>query len=334
MELTATLVKAKTKEFGADLVGIAAGSVLDAHPPDPRHPQTPSRITRRDGKSVIVLAKHSLAGTARLKDWNERHKHYAAELTLSQLEEASLKLVYFLEDEAGYPALIVPPMHTDATRNYRAYMEGGTYGALSLVHAAVEAGLGTLGLNLMLLTPEYGPRVILTAVLTSAELEPDTRIPTPLCLGEECGRCLLACPGDAILHWGLDKKKCAPYASPYGFAHVVKHVSNVLGADTVDEKIALLRSGDSFNLWQTMLRGVGAYTGCTRCVDVCPVGQDYVRHLQDVQEDIPETTPEKAARLAEMKRLRAAGEKVEGLERSRRWIGEDEEKTRNAEWKT
>ena len=322
MELTSALVKAKAKEFGADLVGIADGRVLDAHPPDRTHPQTPSLVSQRDNRSVIVLAKRHLAGTSRLKDWNERHKQYAAELALSQLEDASLKLVYFLEDEAGYPALIIPPVHTDATRNYRAYMEGGTYGALSLVHAAVEAGLGTLGLNLMLLTPEYGPRVILTAVLTSAELEPDARMTTPLCLGEECGRCLMACPGDAILQWGLDKKKCAPYASPYGFSQVVSHVGNVLRAGTAEEKIELLRSGESFNIWQTLLRGVGAYTGCTRCEDVCPVGQDYARLLQDAQEEIPEITPEKTARLAEMKRVRAAGEKIEGLERSRRWIGE------------
>jgi Fe-S oxidoreductase len=134
----------------------------------------------------------------------------------------------------------------------------------------------------------------------------------------------MACPGDAILHWGLDKKKCAPYASPYGFSHLVSHVSNLLRAGNVDEQIELLRSGDSFNLWQSILRGVGAYTGCTRCVDVCPVGQDYARHLQDMQESIPEATPEKAARLAELKRKRAAGEQIEGLERSRRWIGEKE----------
>lgn len=325
MELTSALVKTKAKEFGADLVGIAAGAVLDAHPPDPRHPQTPSSVTQRDNASVIVLAKRHLTGTARLKDWNERHKQYAAELALSQLEEASLKLVYFLEDEGNAPALIIPPMHTDATRNYRAYMEGGTYGALSLPHAAVEAGLGTLGLNLMLLTPEYGPRVILTAVLTEARLEPDQRLTTPLCLGEACGRCLLACPGDAILQWGLDKKKCAPYASPYGFGKVVEHVGTVLRAENAEERVELLRGGTSFNIWQTMLRGVGAYTGCTRCEDVCPVGQDYARHLQDIQQEIPETTPGKTARLAEMRRRRAAGEPIEGLTRSGRWIGEGEE---------
>ncbi len=321
MELTSALVKAKVKEFGADLVGIADGKVLDAHPPDPKHPQTPSLVTQRDSASVIVLAKRHLSGTARLQDWNERHKQYAAELALSQLEDASLKLVYFLEDEAGHPALIIPPMHTDTARNYRAYMEGGTYGALSLTHAAVEAGLGTLGLNLMLLTPEYGPRVLLTAVLTSAQLTPDQRMTTPLCLGEECGRCLLACPGDAILQWGLDKKKCAPYASPYGFSKVVEHVGNVVRAGSVEEQVELLRSGDSFNIWQTILRGVGAYTGCTRCEDVCPVGQDYARHLQDIQQNIPEATSEKTARLEEMRQRRAVGEVSEGREHSQRWIG-------------
>ncbi len=321
-QLNATVVKAKAKAFGADLVGIADGAALDAHPPDPQHPQTPSQVTQRDGKRVIVLAKRTLSGTARLVDWNERHKQYAAELTLSQLEEASLKLVYFLEDEGDSPALIIPPMHTDATQNYQAYMAGGTYGALSLPHAAVEAGLGTLGLNLMLLTPEYGPRVILTAVLTSAELEPDTPLTTSLCPGASCGRCLLACPADAILHWGLDKKKFAPYASPHGFSHLVSHVGNILEAESTDEKISLLRSGDSFNLWQTMLRGVGAYTGCTRCVDVCPAGADYAPHLQTVQDEIAEATPDKLTRLETLQEQHQNREIIPGYEHSRRWIGD------------
>src|SRR5262245_19195131 len=318
-QLTSALVKAKAKEFGADLVGIADGRVLDAHPPDPKHAQTPSLVSQRDNKSVIVLAKRSLAGTARLKDWNERHKQYAAELTLSQLEEASLKLVYFLEDEGGYPALIIPPVHTDAARNYRAYMEGGTYGALSLVHSAVEAGLGTLGLNLMLLTPEYGPRVMLGAVLTSAELEADRPLTEPLCAGEACGRCLLACPADAIGQWTLDKERCAPLASPYGFSYLMNHVERMVQAPR-EEQLALLKSKESFMSWQSILRGVGVYSGCTRCVDVCPVGRDYETQLKDVQDTIAERTPEKERRLAEMARRREAGDRGPYHERSARWI--------------
>src|SRR5262249_8133900 len=71
-KLTSVLVKAKAREFGADLVGIASGAVLDAHPPDPRHPQTPTLVSPRDNHSVIILAKRHLPGPPRLKDWTER----------------------------------------------------------------------------------------------------------------------------------------------------------------------------------------------------------------------------------------------------------------------
>lgn len=315
MSLSAAAVKAKAREFGADLVGIAAGETLNRHPPDPRRPQTPARITRDDSKSVIVLARRLLTGLGRLKGADDRHKQYSTELILSDLEEIELKLVYFLEDH-GFPSITVPPMHFDP-RNYDA--AGDSRGPLSLPHAAVEAGLGTLGLNLMLLTPEYGPRVLLGAVLTQCELEPDRPLATPLCLGEACGRCLLACPGDAILQWGLDKPHCAPHASPYGFTYVMSHIERMVRADR-EEQLRLLKSKESFMTWQSILRGVGVYSGCTRCVDVCPVGQDYEPHLKDAQEEIPERTPEKARRLAGMARRAEAGDRGPHWAASARWI--------------
>ena len=315
MSLTAAKVKAKAKELGADLVGIASGAVLDKHPPDSKRPQRPSAITVDDSKSVIVLARRLLTGLGRLKGHDDRHKQYSTELIISDLEEIELKLVYFLE-EAGFPAITVPPVHFDP----RQYDRGGnTRGPLSLPHAAVEAGLGTLGLNLMLLTPEYGPRVLLGAVLTQAELEPDRPLSAPLCLGEACGRCLLACPADAILQWGLDKSRCAPLASPYGFAYVMDHIERMVQADR-EEQLRLLKSEESFMTWQSILRGVGVYSGCTRCVDVCPVGQDYEAHLKEIQDEIPERTAEKEARLQEMARVREAGDHGPHWERSARWI--------------
>ena len=315
MSVNAAVVKAKAKAFGADLVGIASGETLDRHPPDPKRPHTPARITSEDSKSVIVLARRLLTGLGRLKGHDDRHKQYSTELILSDLEEIELKLVYFLE-EAGHPSITVPPAHFDPRQYDR---EGNTRGPLSLPHAAVEAGLGTLGLNLMLLTPEYGPRVILGAVLTQAELEPDRPLDDPLCLGEACGRCLLACPADAILHWGLDKSRCAPLASPYGFAYVMDHVERMVQAEGEDQ-LRLLKSKESFMTWQSILRGVGVYSACTRCVDVCPVGRDYEAHLKDIQEEIPERTSEKEARLLAMARRREAGDRGPHWNHSARWI--------------
>jgi epoxyqueuosine reductase QueG len=313
--LTAAAVKAEARKLGADLVGVAAGAVLDAHPPDPGRPQTPSALTPEDSRSVIVLARRLPVGLGRLTGHDDRHKQYSTELVLSDLEEIELKLVYFLEDQ-GFPAITVPPFHFDPRQYDRS---GDTRAPLSLVHAAVEAGLGTLGLNLMLLTPEFGPRVLLGAVLTSATLEPDRPLDRPLCLGETCGRCLLACPADAILQWKLDKRRCAPYASPYGFAYLSDHLERIVTA-APEARAGLLKSKESFMAWQSILRGVGVYSGCTRCVDVCPVGLDYAAHLEDVQGAIPEQTPEKAARLAEMAARRAAGDRGPHFARSARWV--------------
>lgn len=315
MSLTADDVKAKARALGADLVGIAPGKILNRHPPDPKRPQTPGGITAEDSKSVIVLARRQLTGLGRLKGHDDRHKQYSTELVISDLEEIELRLVYFLE-EAGFPSITVPPVHFDP----RHYDRGGnTRAPLSLPHAAVEAGLGTLGLNLMLLTPEYGPRVLLGAVLTQAELPPDRPLAAPLCLGESCGRCLLACPADAILQWGLDKGRCAPFASPNGFAYLMDHVEQMVNADR-EEQLRLLKSKESFMAWQSILRGVGVYSGCTRCVDVCPVGQDYEAHLREIQEEIPERTPEKEARLREMEQQREAGDRGPHWAHSARWI--------------
>src|SRR5687767_1465116 len=158
--LTAEAIKSKAQELGADLAGIADGAAIDA-----------SHITELDAGRVVVLAKRLNEGVARITRWNDRHKYYNDELALTHLEETSLELVYWLED-CGYPAVIVPPTHVDPAKysnNPKAHMAP----ILSLPHAAVEAGLGTLGLNLQLLTPEYGPRVILAVVLCSVDVACD-----------------------------------------------------------------------------------------------------------------------------------------------------------------
>jgi epoxyqueuosine reductase QueG len=318
--LTALQIKNQARSLGADLVGIAEGAALEAYPPDPANPRRPSDITELDGARVIVLAKRLSAGVTRITDWGDRHKYYNDELALTLLESASLDLVYWLED-AGYPAIIVPPTHVDPWRyqgNPREHL--GTL--LSLPHAAVEAGLGTLGLNLQLLTPQFGPRVILTAVLCSVEVECDAKMEQALCAGPSCGRCLKTCPGDAVRHWDRDWETCDVYRSPYGFAKLTGQIEAIIAADSPEKKKELLRSEATFNLWQSILRGAGAINGCRRCADVCPVGADYGPMLKDALDAIAENTPAKEARLAVMVRAEQAAEPVAGYAPQRRWIGE------------
>jgi len=316
--LSASEVKEKARALGADLVGIADGEALDRNPPDPDDPRRPIDITEHDGGRVIVLGARLQAGTSRIRKWNDRNKYYNDELSITFLEEIALELVYWLED-AGYPAIIVPPTHVDPWR-YDGNPEQHQKPLLSLPHAAVEAGLGTLGLNGQLLTTEYGPRVVLSAVLCSLDVECDTPMTQALCLGPKCGRCLKACPGDVVKHWGRDWDECDRYRSPHGFAELSEYLGRIIDAPDPAQKKALLRSEKSFDLWQSILRGAGVITGCRRCADVCPVGTDYEPMLKDALDEIPENSPEKEVRLAAM----AAAElrsPVDTYLRQRRWIG-------------
>ncbi len=317
--LDAAAIKAKARELGADLVGIADGRVMDTHPPDPRDPRRPSDITELDGERVIVMAKRYTSGTTRIPRWDERHKYYNDEITLTLLEEASLELVFWLENH-GWPAIIIPPTHTDPWRYLNDPSQHMTT-LLSLNHAAVEAGLGTLGLNLQLLTPEYGPRVMLTAVLCSVDCGTDERMTDALCRGPECGRCLSTCPGDVVEHWSRDWPACDRYRSPHGFAQLADHLGNIFDAGDTEEKLRLVRSEESFNLWQSILRGSGVITGCRRCQDVCPVGEDYARFLEDALAELPEDTPEKAERLKAMAAAESRGEMPDEHHAQERWIG-------------
>lgn len=280
-------IKQKAKDLGADLVGIADGNTIDA-----------SHITELDAGRVIVLAKRLNDGVARIKRWDDRHKYYNDELALTHLEETSLELVYWLEDN-GYPAIIVPPTHVDPAQ-YKEDPNAHLDTLLSLPHAAVEAGLGTLGLNLQLLTPEYGPRVILTAVLCSVDVDCDRPMSEALCKGPSCGRCLKTCPADAVGLWERNWPACDRFRSPHGFAQLTEHLEKIIHETDAAARKTLLKSEDSFYLWQSILRGAGVVTGCRRCADVCPVGADYAEMLSDALEEIPENTPAKEKRLAAM----------------------------------
>ncbi len=317
--LTADEVKEKAKSFGADIAGIADGKVMDEFPPDPQHPRRPTDVTDYDGGRAIVLGKRLLSGPTRLTAWNERHKYYNDEITLTMLEEAALSLVLWLEEQ-GYPALIIPPTHVDPWL-YFGEPAAHLSPLLSASHAAVEAGLGTLGLNGQLLTPEFGPRLMVTIVLCSLDVQPDQRLEKALCQGPSCGRCLSACPGDVIGHWERDWEGCDRYRSPHGFKEVADFLEKFLDASDAEAQRALVRSEESFNIWQSTLRGAGVVTGCRRCQDVCPVGADYEALLKDVLDDIAEDTPEKRDRLQIMTEAEEAGNLPEPYKQQERWIG-------------
>ncbi len=317
--LTAAEIKEKALSLGADIVGIADGAVMNANPPNPDDPQIPSDVTDHDADRVIVIGQRVSLGAARILDWSDRHKYVNDELTITALEEIALDLVRWLE-KSGYPALVVPTTHVDPWR-YDGNPETHIRPPISHEHAAVEAGLGTLGLNLQLLTPEYGPRVQLTAVLSSVPVEPDSRMEESLCLGPECGRCLSACPGDAIKQWDRDWAACNEHRQPHSFKEMSRYLESVIDEPDPEVQKKMLRNEDSFYLWTSILRGAGVVTGCRRCQDVCPVGADYEDLLKDALDHISEDTAVKQTRLASIQADEAAGNRGDAYPAQARWIG-------------
>lgn len=111
--------------------------------------------------------------------------------------------------------------------------------SFSQVYAAKYAGLGTVGYNHTLLTPQYGPRARFVSVLTSMKIPGTKLVKEQLCT--RCMMCAKCCPTHAFeIDKGskigsMDKIACAEY--------------------------------------HTQLRAAYRFP-CGVCIKVCPVGKD------------------------------------------------------------
>lgn len=270
-------VRHRARELGIDRVGFCSWSALESDAPDD---DKPARITT-DLDTLMVLVKRYPSGVAASPDpWV---RQYVTGRTARHLEEAAAGLAYWLEEQDCPAALLsaVP----DLRRQSVAYPGPAGQGSQLLRRAAVAAGLGSLGLNEMLLTREFGPRLFLGGVLTALDVEPDPPFDGELCLGpSECGRCATVCPQAAIPKQagaslaairGLDAAACARSTQPYGPDRMVRHLAEILSATSGEEAVARARDPITERIWfnMTVLRQ-GAFTGCQLCELVCPVGAD------------------------------------------------------------
>ena len=304
-------VKERARSLGADLVGIASAKTLNAFPPDPLWPQTPERISPHI-KSVIVIAKRIPVAAFRCK--TNVPVQYIDMLVMRKMDKICYALVEDLEDN-GHPTFVTAAQETDWS------YKRASYGRLSTRHLGIEAGLGTFGLEVNILSPEYGPRLYLTGVLTELELEPDRIMTEQVCIGESCSRCLYSCPTDAVHHFGIDKRACAAEAQEFGFTTILKFWEQFIGANGKQQR-QLLKDRELFGFWQGLLRVVGSFGDCPRCLAVCPVGNDYHAFLADHQKHIPEKTEDNVQTANAFKQARKSGEDVDGLtDWNVRWVG-------------
>lgn len=249
-ELTSQAIKSFCKERGASVVGIAS---VDRFTNSPKG-HAPDQLL--DGaKSVVVMGIRLLPA---LVDWpnllkdselitgpvrqlvaqNYIYMKAGYHVVNQKLEQMALDLALRLE-ESGQRSLYFPSTYGE----YAPIMEQvpGLYAPFSHRHAAVRAGLGEFGMNNLVISPDYGPRIRFISVITRAELTADALLDKKLCLGPKCSLCIKHCKTGALVSNG------------YG-NDVALDINN-----QVDKDLCYRKHGEA---------------GCIgACLRVCPVGK-------------------------------------------------------------
>jgi epoxyqueuosine reductase len=190
-DITARII-AEAKTFGASLAGMVSIAALERAPSY----DTCGLVPRLPGHgSLLVTALVHEPSRPELDWWDDRKGGTPGN---RRMEKTGLNLAGWLGQELGVKTHILP-YHVE---------RGGVF----LKDAAVLAGLGVIGRNNLLVTPEYGPRIRLRAMLVEVEgdspetlgFDPCTTCDTP---------CTRACPRQAFARGSYHRTSCAEQMS-------------------------------------------------------------------------------------------------------------------------
>lgn len=178
------------KKLQVDLIGVAS---VDKSP----ELKEKTAVFLPTAKSVVVFAKETYKAVVSLlgpsKETGAPEPGEVLSTHAAYIYGRLNRAVHEMADlfaEQGYrsiPLCAAPGFITDQ-RFIRALF--------SYKHAAVLSGLGTMGRNSLLITPEFGPRVRLACLLTEAPLKETLPIQKDLCVS--CNACIRECPAQAI----------------------------------------------------------------------------------------------------------------------------------------
>jgi epoxyqueuosine reductase QueG len=122
------------------------------------------------------------------------------------LDATAVELAARLKAE-GVPAMAVP-LYLPVT-----IADGKVQGIVRLKHVAAAAGLGSLGRNTVLFNPRFGPRLLLSGVVSGGRARESREVGRSAGSSgdlacKECGRCIDLCPGGALGAEGADAFRC------------------------------------------------------------------------------------------------------------------------------
>ncbi len=176
-------LKESAFNLGIDVFGVADLNNFDFT----NSPTAPNDLTSNftRGVSVAMALPKGIFKKIKDKPTPEYAKYYT--IVNEQLDLITLKLAKHIE-RYGYTALPIPASQKIVVE--------GLFGS-AITHKAVArlAGVGWQGKSLLIISPEFGPRIRIATILTDAPLEADT--PIEFQCGK-CQKCKKACPSDAI----------------------------------------------------------------------------------------------------------------------------------------
>lgn len=258
---------AKAKELGASLAGWASVEDLKKGPSATLAPQMPYRRDEfenashrvdegykhgeirwpEEAKSVLAIAYEHPSDKPELDWWIGRTNPPGNQVLIDVIRE----LCKWIEDTYGFKTKHLP------------YQVGK--GGIYLKDACVYAGIGCVGKNNMVVTPEFGPRVRLRAFSVDVEMPSTGPIAFDPC--KDCDEpCRKACPQLAMGEQIYDPRdydgltelpgRSGVYSVPKCDIQNAKDVENAKEEDV-----------EGFDEPQKILRF------CRKCELTCPVGQ-------------------------------------------------------------
>jgi epoxyqueuosine reductase QueG len=239
--LSANELKEQIQALGADLVGVAkADSPLLGE-----HGEDPEKLL--PGAQSLISFGVALNRAAVCSD-NMRLNRYDSMCVYERLNHISLETTRLLATE-GAKAISVSPYFPIDMGESR-----GMKGDINHKTVAAIAGVGSIGLSRLLVTPKFGPFLRLGTIVTDASLSADQRLDENPC--EECDACRDACPVEAIKEDGtLDYRACAVNTLRNGIPGLIASTRKLAGADEKGVKGI-----------------VSSIYSCSECMGSCPAG--------------------------------------------------------------
>lgn len=250
------IIKKFVSEMGVDDVGFTTVQKYIS----PRSPKIESIFPA--AKSLIVMAYRELSGC----ESSNMQIAMNGRLDLMEFSRlANYKLARFIEKNLRGRAMTISVSYPLEM----SYETGGTIGDVSLRHAAVSAGLGTFGRHNLVIHPEFGSRVVFSAVLCDLDVAPDKPIEEELCT--RCNICVQECPAGALNEEGKTAVvKCLKQSQPYGLGANIKFWSE-FAAGSAQKQQKKIKDDHYWRLYQAGMIGFQYF--CFKCFASCPVGQ-------------------------------------------------------------